>query len=144
MNKIIWLTGHSKSGKTTLAHVIKTAVDCVILDGDEMRDSISLGVGFSKEERRNHNLKVARLAKVLSKQTNVVVSVIAPMVDVRKEITEICDPVWIYVKRNIPDREGHFYEEPVICHYEIDNNQDFDKTNKDIRHIISEIFNEKK
>jgi adenylylsulfate kinase-like enzyme len=144
MNKIIWLTGHSKSGKTTLAHVIKTATDCIILDGDEMRDSISLGAGFSNEERREHNLRVARLAKTLAKQTNVVVSVIAPMIDVRREITEICDPVWIYVKRNIPEREGHFYEEPVICHYEIDNNQDFEQSLKDIRKIAIEVFDKKK
>lgn len=112
MNKIIWLTGQSGAGKTTLAYGIAKELDYIVLDGDEMRDSISLGAGFSREDRREHNLKISRLAKILSEQTNVIVSVIAPMEEVRKDITEICNPNWIYLKRDIPDREGHFYEEP--------------------------------
>ena len=111
MKKIIWFTGHSGSGKTTLALELKKLMDAIILDGDEMRESISLNAGFTREERTEHNLRVARLAKVLSKQTNVIVSVIAPMISVRKEIDKICSPNWIYIKRKFSEREGHFYEE---------------------------------
>lgn len=75
---IVWLTGQSESGKTTLAGAIKTLFgEAVILDGDEMRESIS-AEGFSREDRDAHNLRVARLAQVLSKQSLVIVSVIAP------------------------------------------------------------------
>lgn len=109
--KIIWLTGESGSGKTTLAKALQREWPCIILDGNEMRDSVSLGAGFSKEDRAEHNYRVARLAKVISKQLNVVVSVIAPMKNVREVIDEICSPVWIYVKRVLPEREGYFYEE---------------------------------
>jgi adenylylsulfate kinase len=77
-----------------------------------MRDSISLGVGFSPVDRAEHNLRVARLAKELSKQVNVVVAVIAPLDDVRKAISRDMDVTWVYVKRTLPQREGHFYEEP--------------------------------
>ena len=111
--EIIWLTGMSGSGKTTLAKRLQEDWPCIILDGDEMRSSISLGAGFSRADRTEHNFRVASLAKVLSKQANVVVSVIAPIAEVRKDIDKICSPKWVYVKRTLPKREGHFYEEPT-------------------------------
>lgn len=109
---VVWFTGESGAGKTTIAKALKKEFDAIILDGNDMRESISLGAGFSKEDRKEHNLRVARLANVLSRQQNVFVTVIAPMEDVRKEITGICCPLWIYVKKDFPEREGHFYEEP--------------------------------
>lgn len=112
MNPVIWLTGHSGSGKTTIARMLAKEIDAIILDGDEMRASISLDAGFSREDRAEHNLRVARLAKVLSAQKTVIVSVIAPMIKTRSEIEGICNPFWIYCKRDMEEREGHFYEEP--------------------------------
>lgn len=108
--KTLWLTGHSQVGKSTIANALKQEIDCINLDGDEMRSSISLGAGFSREDRLEHNLRVARLAKVLSEQKIVVVSVIAPMVEARKMIDDICSPIWIHICRDVPAREGHFYE----------------------------------
>ena len=113
MNKIFWLTGSSGSGKSTIAKRIQKDFDCIILDGDEMRESISLGAGFSREARTEHNYRVARLAKIMAKQKTVLVTVIAPMAEVRKEIENICNPTWIYIKRTLPVKEGHFYEEPT-------------------------------
>ena len=112
MNRIVWLTGQSGAGKTTVAEALQKEWPCTILDGDAMRLSISLGAGFSKEDRTKHNLRVARLAKVLSEQGNVVVSVIAPMACVRDQIGKLCDVTWVYVKRTLSPKEGHFYEEP--------------------------------
>lgn len=120
---IIWLTGHSGSGKTTLAKALQKEWPCIILDGDEMRKSISVGAGFSREDRAEHNYRVARLAKVLSKQANVVVSVIAPMREVRSMIDEICSPIWIYIKRDMPEREGHFYEKPTCPSLVLNHNR---------------------
>lgn len=121
MNKIVWLTGPSGAGKTTTAERFSFFnLGWIILDGDEMRESISLDAGFSRKDRTDHNLKVARLASVLSRQTNVIVAVIAPIRRVRQQITSICHPTWIYVKRTLPPREGHFYEittgYPVLDH----------------------------
>lgn len=111
MNKIIWLTGHSGSGKSTIAKKLQEDWNCIILDGDEMRESISEDNGFSIKDREEHNYRVAKLANVLVQQTNVVVSVIAPIKKVRDAINTICSPVWIYIKRTMPERENHFYEE---------------------------------
>jgi len=112
MNKIVWLTGPSGCGKTSIAQKVANFVECVVLDGDGMRKSISQGLGFSSADRRTHNLRVARLAKELSKQVNVLVCVIAPLREARAEIDEICHPIWVRVKRAVPERPGHFYEEP--------------------------------
>lgn len=96
---IIWLTGQSGSGKTTLAGAIKELIgNVVILDGDEMRESISTE-GFGREDRHAHNLRVARLAQVLSKQSPVVVSVIAPFSQTRSEIGKLISPMWVVCLR---------------------------------------------
>jgi Adenylylsulphate kinase len=98
-HSIIWLTGQSGSGKTTLAHELKSLIgNAVILDGNEMRESIS-DEGFSPTDRQAHNLRVARLAQVLARQSVVVVSVIAPFANTRGEITRLIKPLWIYCKR---------------------------------------------
>lgn len=111
--KIFWLTGQSGAGKSSLAKRIQQDLPCIILDGDEMRDSICMGFGFTRDARTASNLRIARLARELVKQMNVVVAVIAPMEEVRNEISKICDPIWVYIKRSLPERENHFYEEPA-------------------------------
>ena len=47
MKRIIWFTGHSGSGKTTIAKKLQTEYNSIILDGDEMRKSISVELDFS-------------------------------------------------------------------------------------------------
>ena len=102
---IIWLTGQSGSGKTTLAEAIKSSFGAaVILDGDEMRESISTE-GFSREDRHTHNLRVARLAQVLSKQSLVIISVIAPFAQTRREINKLIAPLWVLCSRR-EQKEG--------------------------------------
>jgi bifunctional enzyme CysN/CysC len=122
---IFWLTGNTGAGKSTLASSIEkhfnsstplwssAARRLVVLDGDEMRDTISTQEDLSPEGRKAHNLRVARLAKLLQqKGFLVVVSVIAPFEKVRKEIAGICDPQWIYIKRKGLNADDKPYEEP--------------------------------
>ena len=111
---IVWLTGNSGSGKTTLAKRFARENNWINLDGDEMRVSISLGAGFSKYDRHTHNLRVARLAKVLSVQNfDIIISVIAPYRSTRKKITEIIpDCKWIYIKKLQRYRLGRPYQPP--------------------------------
>src|SRR4029077_14147301 len=53
---IIWFTGLSGSGKTTIARILERRVKATgrnleSLDGDVVRTSLSKGLGFSKEDR---------------------------------------------------------------------------------------------
>jgi len=111
MNRIIWLTGPSGAGKTTLARKLQEHWPCIILDGDAMRRTISETADFSPLKRAEHNYRVARLALELAQQVNIVVSVIAPIRKVREMIQATMPVEWIYVKRSLPERPGHFYEE---------------------------------
>lgn len=97
--RVVWLTGNVGAGKTSIAYLLRERLNAIILDGDELRDSISTDLGFSKRDREEHNLRVARLAKVLNGQGyNVVVAVIAPFRSTRAKITKLIKPYWIYVK----------------------------------------------
>lgn len=81
---VVWLTGLSGAGKTTLArelaHVIgQKGYRVEILDGDEIRNHLSAELGFSKEERAAHNKRVIFLSQILSRNgIFVLVPVIAP------------------------------------------------------------------
>lgn len=85
---IWWFYGESGSGKTELAKRIK---DAIYLDADTIRPAICEDLGYSEEDRRKNNKRIARLAKVLSDQgQDVIVSTICPYEDLRKEVYYIC------------------------------------------------------
>ena len=66
----IWLTGLPASGKTTLASELavrlrKMGQRVEILDGDELRRTLSSDLGFSPQDRLEHNRRLIFLAKLL-------------------------------------------------------------------------------
>lgn len=112
-HEIIWFTGQTGAGKSTLAGMLSKKIGGIVLDGDEMRDTISTGAGFSKKDRHEHNMRVARLAMTLSKQTRVIVSVIAPFAETRGEIDALIEPIWVYVhQKKTPIGSKYPYEIP--------------------------------
>ena len=132
---IIWLTGQSGAGKTTLAKALKEKIGGIILDGDEMRESISLGAGFSKEDREEHNLRVARLALVLAKRDIVIVSVIAPFESTRNKISQLISPLWVYVHRDLKNDPQKPYEAPLEYNIKVDS--DILSTEEQVNCIIN-------
>ena len=138
MNNIIWLTGPSGCGKTSIAQKVANFIDVIILDGDSMRNSISLNEGFSPEDRLKHNLRVGRLASELVKQKNVIVTLIAPSKSIREKIKEVCDPEWVYIKRDVPEREGHYYEIPEDARVVDNNNQSIEESAENIQQLLQE------
>jgi|GEM_PF-2128648 len=93
---VVFLTGLSGSGKTTIAKKVieklrKKGLSPVLLDGDEIRNAIKL-TGFDEESRKRHNLNVGYMAKILESQGKIViVSLISPYDDIRKQIREMCN-----------------------------------------------------
>lgn len=131
---IIWLTGNSGAGKTTLAYGVRDYMNektglsspyarrVIVLDGDEMRATISVDESFSPEDRRKHNLRVARLAKLMSGHGFlVIVAVIAPFQEAREEVSTICNPKWVYLKRLDLESEDRPYEPPANPDLTLDN-----------------------
>ena len=116
---ILWITGNSGAGKTTLAEKILPPLG-IHLDGDDIRERIT-GFDLSGTGRREHNLNTAKWAKLLSDQGfDVVVSMICPFEDLREEVKQITGCKFLYLEYEgddkIPDKP---YEKPVNPEYRI-------------------------
>ncbi|HEX6846014.1 MAG TPA: adenylyl-sulfate kinase [Chitinophagaceae bacterium] len=92
---VIWLTGFSGSGKTTIANSLvrqlkRRSISPILLDGDEIRNVFKLD-GFDEDSRKKHNLNIGYLSSLLEKQGNIViVALISPYIEVRNEIRNLC------------------------------------------------------
>jgi len=69
---VIWLTGLSGAGKTTLArsvsnHLKAAGLRVELLDGDEVRENLSRGLGFSKEDRETNIRRIGFVARLLAR-----------------------------------------------------------------------------
>lgn len=100
---VIWLTGLSGSGKSTIASGLydqlkRKGLKVEHLDGDVVRD-IFPRTGFSKEERDRHIRRIGFLASMLEKNgIFVIASFIAPYQDSRDFVKNICNNyIEIYV-----------------------------------------------
>jgi len=101
---VIWLTGIPGSGKTTLAielqkYYQQNGLPVEILDGDEIRKTLSKDLGFSPEDRKEHNRRVIFVAQILSKNgVTTIVPLISPYRETRdfarKEIPNFVE-VWV-------------------------------------------------
>lgn len=107
MPAVIWLTGLSGSGKTTIAHELAgmfahKQVHPVILDGDEIRAKLNL-TAFDEESRKRHILYVGYLASVLEKEGRVViVALISPYAETRDKVRQMCNRfVEVYVSTSL-------------------------------------------
>ncbi|WP_373299752.1 adenylyl-sulfate kinase [Streptomyces xantholiticus] len=88
----IWLTGLPSAGKTTIAHELAGRLRAEghrveLLDGDEIREFLSAGLGFSREDRHTNVLRIGFVAELLaSNGVKVLVPVIAPYADSRAAV----------------------------------------------------------
>jgi adenylylsulfate kinase len=76
----LWFTGLSGAGKSTIANVVVGELKArrrkvELLDGDEVREHLSKGLGFSKADRDENIRRIGWVASVLAR--NGVVSVTA-------------------------------------------------------------------
>lgn len=88
---VIWFTGLSGSGKTTVAQIVEdklndSGIPSEMLDGDVVRENLSKGLGFSKEDRDTNIRRIAFVAHLLQRNgVFVITAAISPYAAVRDE-----------------------------------------------------------
>jgi adenylylsulfate kinase len=101
----LWFTGLSGSGKSTLSRALIEVLKgrgcrVEILDGDEVRENLSKGLGFSREDRDTNIRRIGYVCHLLSRNGVVAISAaISPFREVRDENRRrIKDFIEVYVK----------------------------------------------
>lgn len=100
----LWFTGLSGSGKSTIANAVVDELQrrghrVELLDGDEVRENLSKGLGFGKADRDTNVRRIGWVARLLARNGVVAVTAaISPYRAVRDEIRDRVDNfVEIYV-----------------------------------------------
>ena len=81
---VLWFTGLSGAGKTTISIALKKKLENIgkivdILDGDVVREALHSNLGFSREDIRENNRLIAELAKKrLNTYDFILVPIISP------------------------------------------------------------------
>jgi adenylylsulfate kinase len=91
---ILWFTGLSGGGKSTLATAVGARIEALrpleILDGDEVRTHLSKGLGFTKEDRDVNVRRIGFVARLLARHgVFVITAAISPYADIRREIRQL-------------------------------------------------------
>jgi adenylyl-sulfate kinase len=90
-----WFTGLSGAGKTTLSNALteelsRAGKKVVVLDGDELRSTISKDLGFTEEDRMEQNRRAANIARILNEQgIHVLAALISPTHEIQTMIKQV-------------------------------------------------------
>ena len=105
-SKVIWLTGLSGSGKSTIANELEkqlfaNGLHSYVLDGDNLRHGINKDLGFTKADRAENVRRVAHIAQLMSDAgLIVIVALISPFSTDRDSARSLFEPgkfveVWV-------------------------------------------------
>jgi len=89
---VLWLTGLSGAGKSTIANAVAPSLAdrghrVEVLDGDEVRTNLCQGLGFSREDRDTNIARIGYVAGKLAKHgVAVVVAAISPYREARDKV----------------------------------------------------------
>jgi adenylyl-sulfate kinase len=110
---VVWFTGLSAAGKTTVANIVEAELEqrgllVEHLDGDIVRTHLSKGLGFTKADR---DANIARIGWVASRIARagaaVVVSAISPYEDARRHARSLIEShapfIEVYVDRPLEE-----------------------------------------
>lgn len=93
----LWFTGMSGAGKSTLsarvAEELRNRSRLVeVLDGDEVRENLSRGLGFSREDRDTNIRRIGFVSRLLARNGVVAITAaISPYADTREEVRRAFD-----------------------------------------------------
>ena len=100
----LWFTGLPSSGKSTIARGVeeilhRRGLPVELLDGEEVRQSLSRGLGFSRADREEHVRRIGYVAKLLSRNGVIAIcAAVSPYRATRDEIRRhVTNFVEIYV-----------------------------------------------
>jgi adenylylsulfate kinase len=100
----LWFTGLSGSGKSTIAHIVGPELDrrglvVEYLDGDSVRQHLSKGLGFSKEDRDTNIERIGWVASRLTRQGGAVIAAaISPYEETRRKARELVEEFGPFVE----------------------------------------------
>jgi adenylylsulfate kinase len=105
----LWFTGLSGAGKTTITNQLVKELrsrgsKLEVLDGDIVRENLSKGLGFSKEDRDTNIRRIAFVANLLSRNgVPVITAAISPYKEIRDEARAMMNGRFIetYVKASV-------------------------------------------
>ena len=115
---ITWYFGQTGSGKTTTA--MKQECD-ILLDGDDMRNTISEDLGYGIADRMKQHMRVAKLARLLNMQVDrVVVATIMPTYAIRERVRMVlnhCIVEYVYCEGGKGVDAEHPFDTPLLTEY---------------------------
>lgn len=94
----VWLTGLPCSGKTTLAKLLCQKLEALgqapeMLDGDDLRQSLSPDLGFTRKDREEHCRRVMGAVSSLTDEGRpVVTALVSPYRSIREEARRRLSP----------------------------------------------------
>jgi adenylyl-sulfate kinase len=105
----LWFTGLSGAGKTTISKIVEEKLRergsrVEVLDGDVVRENLSKGLGFSKEDRDTNIRRIAFVADLLSRNgVPVITAAISPYREIRDEARELMGErfIEVFVKASV-------------------------------------------
>jgi len=109
--KVLWFTGYSGSGKTTIASKLKDVLESegksvLVLDGDDIRNSVHKHLGFTPADIKENNTLIAQMAsEKMSDYDYILVPIIAPFRESRLNARKKIGPTFTEIFVDVPLKE---------------------------------------
>ncbi len=109
---VIWFTGLSASGKSTIAHLVEKKLhergcSTYVLDGDNVRHGLCMDLGFTPEDRAENIRRIGEMVKLFANTAIIVLTAfISPYREDRTKVRNLLKP-------------GEFFEIYVNCPLEV-------------------------